>query len=187
MYCRAGQSSEEDMYNNESSGPAFEEFLDLLGERVRLKGWEKYRAQLDNKSELHSPPSTPSISCISLCRSAGIRRASVSHWKPEITPISPHVIWVMTEKRRSRCWLSPSFIPFRFQPGRDSLCFQLGDGDWFLSVSVSLFLCKRSRLHWNAFPLHALPGLRDHVSRVDHAALHGQQHAAGEMRISSEG
>uniref|UniRef100_A0A3B3VM96 Signal-induced proliferation-associated 1 n=1 Tax=Poecilia latipinna TaxID=48699 RepID=A0A3B3VM96_9TELE len=49
MYCRAGQSSEEDMYNNESSGPAFEEFLDLLGERVRLKGWEKYRAQLDNK------------------------------------------------------------------------------------------------------------------------------------------
>lgn len=52
MYCRAGQSSEEDMYNNESSGPAFEEFLDLLGDRVRLKGWEKYRAQLDNKSEL---------------------------------------------------------------------------------------------------------------------------------------
>uniref|UniRef100_A0A3Q3JV76 Rap-GAP domain-containing protein n=1 Tax=Monopterus albus TaxID=43700 RepID=A0A3Q3JV76_MONAL len=49
MYCRAGQSSEEDMYNNESSGPAFEEFLDLLGERVRLKGWEKYRAQLDNR------------------------------------------------------------------------------------------------------------------------------------------
>lgn len=54
MYCRAGQSSEEDMYNNESSGPAFEKFLDLLGERVRLKGWEKYRAQLDNKSELQT-------------------------------------------------------------------------------------------------------------------------------------
>lgn len=61
MYCRAGQSSEEDMYNNESSGPAFEEFLDLLGERVRLKGWEKYRAQLDNKSELkkHTPHHDP--------------------------------------------------------------------------------------------------------------------------------
>uniref|UniRef100_A0A1A8S7G4 Signal-induced proliferation-associated 1 n=2 Tax=Nothobranchius rachovii TaxID=451742 RepID=A0A1A8S7G4_9TELE len=51
MYCRAGQSSEEDMYNNESSGLAFEEFLDLLGERVRLKGWEKYRAQLDTKTD----------------------------------------------------------------------------------------------------------------------------------------
>lgn len=64
MYCRAGQSSEEDMYNNESSGPAFDEFLNLLGERVRLKGWEKYRAQLDNKSEkikahIHKETHTP--------------------------------------------------------------------------------------------------------------------------------
>ena len=47
------------MYNNESSGPAFEEFLDLLGERVRLKGWEKYRAQLDNKSEQKDMQHTP--------------------------------------------------------------------------------------------------------------------------------
>lgn len=40
------------MYNNETAGPAFEEFLDLLGQRVRLKGFSKYRAQLDNKSKL---------------------------------------------------------------------------------------------------------------------------------------
>uniref|UniRef100_A0A8C1IMY6 Signal-induced proliferation-associated 1 n=1 Tax=Cyprinus carpio TaxID=7962 RepID=A0A8C1IMY6_CYPCA len=39
------------MYNNESAGPEFDEFLDLLGERVRLKGWEKYRAQLDTKTD----------------------------------------------------------------------------------------------------------------------------------------
>lgn len=77
MYCRAGQSSEEDMYNNESSGPAFEEFLDLLGERVRLKGWEKYRAQLDNKSKLKTFATPGSIDCISPCRKAIIRRASV--------------------------------------------------------------------------------------------------------------
>ncbi|KAJ8348179.1 hypothetical protein SKAU_G00267680 [Synaphobranchus kaupii] len=51
MYCRAGQSSEEAMYNNESAGPAFEEFLDLLGERVRLQGFDKYRAQLDTKTD----------------------------------------------------------------------------------------------------------------------------------------
>ncbi|ELK05078.1 Signal-induced proliferation-associated 1-like protein 2 [Pteropus alecto] len=50
LYCRAGQSTEEEMYNNETAGPAFEEFLDLLGQRVRLKGFSKYRAQLDNKS-----------------------------------------------------------------------------------------------------------------------------------------
>ncbi|KAG9352001.1 hypothetical protein JZ751_023252 [Albula glossodonta] len=51
MYCKAGQSSEEDMYNNEMAGPAFDEFLDLLGERVRLQGFDKYRAQLDNKTD----------------------------------------------------------------------------------------------------------------------------------------
>ncbi|XP_051682248.1 signal-induced proliferation-associated 1-like protein 1 isoform X3 [Oryctolagus cuniculus] len=51
MYCKAGQSTEEEMYNNEAAGPAFEEFLQLLGERVRLKGFEKYRAQLDTKTD----------------------------------------------------------------------------------------------------------------------------------------
>eukprot|EP00069_Balaena_mysticetus_P021096 bmy_13314T0 len=54
LYCRAGQSTEEEMYNNETAGPAFEEFLDLLGQRVRLKGFSKYRAQLDNKSKLQT-------------------------------------------------------------------------------------------------------------------------------------
>ncbi|KAJ8341486.1 hypothetical protein SKAU_G00337770 [Synaphobranchus kaupii] len=51
MYCQAGQSSEEEMYNNEAAGPALEEFLQLLGERVRLKGFTKYRAQLDTKTD----------------------------------------------------------------------------------------------------------------------------------------
>ncbi|XP_018583187.2 signal-induced proliferation-associated 1-like protein 1 isoform X2 [Scleropages formosus] len=51
MYCQAGQSSEEEMYNNEAAGSALEEFLELLGERVRLKGFTKYRAQLDTKTD----------------------------------------------------------------------------------------------------------------------------------------
>uniref|UniRef100_A0A8C5GMF5 Signal induced proliferation associated 1 like 2 n=1 Tax=Gouania willdenowi TaxID=441366 RepID=A0A8C5GMF5_GOUWI len=51
LYCKAGQSTEEEMYNNESAGPALEEFLDLLGQRVRLKNFTKYRAQLDNKTD----------------------------------------------------------------------------------------------------------------------------------------
>uniref|UniRef100_A0A3P8YKJ9 Signal induced proliferation associated 1 like 2 n=1 Tax=Esox lucius TaxID=8010 RepID=A0A3P8YKJ9_ESOLU len=51
LYCRAGQSTEEEMYNNESASPAMEEFMELLGQRVRLKGFTKYRAQLDNKTD----------------------------------------------------------------------------------------------------------------------------------------
>lgn len=54
MYCRAGQSTEEEMYNNEMAGPAFEEFLQLLGDKVRLKGFSKYRAQLDTKSKYYT-------------------------------------------------------------------------------------------------------------------------------------
>lgn len=51
LYCRAGQSTEEDMYNNEDPGPAFMEFLEAVGKRVRLKGFENYKAGLDNKTD----------------------------------------------------------------------------------------------------------------------------------------
>lgn len=53
LYCRAGQGSEEEMYNNQEAGAAFMQFLTLLGDVVRLKGFESYRAQLDTKSEAH--------------------------------------------------------------------------------------------------------------------------------------
>lgn len=39
------------MYNNQEAGAAFTQFLTLLGDVVRLKGFESYRAQLDTKSE----------------------------------------------------------------------------------------------------------------------------------------
>lgn len=39
------------MYNNEEAGPAFDEFLSLIGEKVCLKGFTKYAAQLDVKSK----------------------------------------------------------------------------------------------------------------------------------------
>ncbi|XP_071486438.1 uncharacterized protein [Diadema antillarum] len=51
MYCKTGQSTEEEMYNNEHSSPAFDEFLESIGDKVRLKGFERYRAQLDNKTD----------------------------------------------------------------------------------------------------------------------------------------
>lgn len=51
LYCKAGQSTEEEFYNNEHSGPLFDEFLSCIGENVRLLGFEKYRGGLDNKSD----------------------------------------------------------------------------------------------------------------------------------------
>lgn len=49
MYCKKGQASEEEMYNNEEAGPAFQEFLETIGKKVRLNGFTKYKAGLDNK------------------------------------------------------------------------------------------------------------------------------------------
>ncbi|XP_050442454.1 signal-induced proliferation-associated 1-like protein 1 [Adelges cooleyi] len=51
MYCRAGQKTEEHMYNNEEAGLAFYQFMDSIAQRVRLKGFNKYRAGLDNKTD----------------------------------------------------------------------------------------------------------------------------------------
>ena len=51
IYCKKGQTTEEEMYNNESGSSGFDQFLDLLGDRVKMKGFTKYRAQLDNKSK----------------------------------------------------------------------------------------------------------------------------------------
>uniref|UniRef100_A0A8C0JC92 Signal-induced proliferation-associated 1 n=1 Tax=Chelonoidis abingdonii TaxID=106734 RepID=A0A8C0JC92_CHEAB len=51
LYCRAGQGSEEEMYNNEGAGPPFQEFLELLGQHIQLRGFTKYRAQLDTKTD----------------------------------------------------------------------------------------------------------------------------------------
>lgn len=51
LLCRAGQSTEEEMYNNEEATPAFTAFMELLGETVCLSGFNKYAAQLDTKTD----------------------------------------------------------------------------------------------------------------------------------------
>ena len=35
----------------ECGSPAFDEFLETLGQKVRMKGFNRYRAQLDHKSK----------------------------------------------------------------------------------------------------------------------------------------
>lgn len=41
-------------FHLETGSPAFDEFLAHLGQKVRMKGFTKYRAQLDNKGEYGS-------------------------------------------------------------------------------------------------------------------------------------
>ena len=51
LLCKAGQSTEEDMYNNKETTPAFDEFLKLLGDKVALRGFNNYRGVLDNAND----------------------------------------------------------------------------------------------------------------------------------------
>ncbi|ENN78428.1 hypothetical protein YQE_05105, partial [Dendroctonus ponderosae] len=61
MYCKAGQSSEEEMYNNEDAGPAFTEFLETIGKKVKLQGFDKYKAGLDTKGKSTFNQSTTTV------------------------------------------------------------------------------------------------------------------------------
>ena len=63
MYCRNGQQTEEEMYNNEEGGAAFNEFLELIGQKVRLKGFNKYKAGLCNKSKFILTTCPPIFIC----------------------------------------------------------------------------------------------------------------------------
>ncbi|XP_053959716.1 rap1 GTPase-activating protein 1 isoform X2 [Anastrepha ludens] len=47
LYQRYGQTTEEELFSNNNSSPAFEEFLDVLGQRIKLKDHRGYRGGLD--------------------------------------------------------------------------------------------------------------------------------------------
>ncbi|KAL9930890.1 rap GTPase activating protein 1 isoform 3-T5 [Glossina fuscipes fuscipes] len=47
LYQRFGQTTEEELFSNNNSSPAFEEFLDVLGRRIKLKDHKGYRGGLD--------------------------------------------------------------------------------------------------------------------------------------------
>ncbi|CAG5095244.1 Similar to GARNL3: GTPase-activating Rap/Ran-GAP domain-like protein 3 (Gallus gallus) [Cotesia congregata] len=52
IYAREGQTTDDEMLSNEKASPGFERFLEILGERIRLKGWDKYRGGLDVKGDM---------------------------------------------------------------------------------------------------------------------------------------
>lgn len=52
VYMKENQQTEEELFGNETHSKAFDDFLDLLGERVRLQGFNKYRAGLDSNNDL---------------------------------------------------------------------------------------------------------------------------------------
>ncbi|EEB14429.1 rap GTPase-activating protein, putative [Pediculus humanus corporis] len=52
LYVKEGQYTEEVILDNNDNSPLFEEFLQILGDRVRLKGFDKYKGGLDTVHDL---------------------------------------------------------------------------------------------------------------------------------------
>ncbi|XP_058447300.1 GTPase-activating Rap/Ran-GAP domain-like protein 3 isoform X3 [Malaya genurostris] len=52
VYMKAGQKLDDEMLSNEHGSSDFDEFLELLGEKIRLKDWERYRGGLDIKGDM---------------------------------------------------------------------------------------------------------------------------------------
>eukprot|EP01117_Protostelium_nocturnum_P002807 TRINITY_DN1372_c0_g1_i1.p1 TRINITY_DN1372_c0_g1~~TRINITY_DN1372_c0_g1_i1.p1 ORF type:complete len:1031 (-),score=350.05 TRINITY_DN1372_c0_g1_i1:10-3102(-) len=47
LLCKPGQTTETEMFNNAESDKHFEDFLDLMGEKIELKGFDGFRGGLD--------------------------------------------------------------------------------------------------------------------------------------------
>lgn len=52
IYAKHGQSTDDEMFGNESGSEEFENFLHVLGDTVDLKGWTGYRGGLDVKDNM---------------------------------------------------------------------------------------------------------------------------------------
>ncbi|XP_020294253.1 uncharacterized protein LOC109859929 isoform X2 [Pseudomyrmex gracilis] len=52
IYIQEGQYSEEEILDNNENSPLFEEFLQILGEKIRLKNFDKYKGGLDTVHDL---------------------------------------------------------------------------------------------------------------------------------------
>ncbi|XP_011642478.1 uncharacterized protein LOC105430558 [Pogonomyrmex barbatus] len=52
IYVQEGQYSEEEILDNNDNSSLFEEFLQILGDKIRLKGFDKYKGGLDTVHDL---------------------------------------------------------------------------------------------------------------------------------------
>jgi len=51
LYAREGQTTEEEMFSNEHGSAAFDEFLELMGDKINLQNFTGFNGGLDTKSD----------------------------------------------------------------------------------------------------------------------------------------
>ncbi|KAJ3224404.1 hypothetical protein HK099_008509, partial [Clydaea vesicula] len=50
LYCKSNQTTEEEIFGNEFGSQSYERFLEILGKRVKLKGFQGFKAGLDTEN-----------------------------------------------------------------------------------------------------------------------------------------
>jgi len=60
LLCKKGQNKEEQMFGNEDGDETYHRFLEILGEKVKMSGFNGYLAGLDNKTNTTGPYSIAS-------------------------------------------------------------------------------------------------------------------------------
>ncbi|XP_014661632.1 PREDICTED: GTPase-activating Rap/Ran-GAP domain-like protein 3 [Priapulus caudatus] len=50
VYAKAGQTSDDEFFSNENGSEEFKRFIDLLGGRITLRNWDRFKGGLDVKS-----------------------------------------------------------------------------------------------------------------------------------------
>ncbi|RZF36202.1 hypothetical protein LSTR_LSTR008528 [Laodelphax striatellus] len=61
LYTKPGQHTDDEMLSNEFGSPEWDQFISLLGDKITLKGWDKYRGGLDVKGDMTGKSSVYTI------------------------------------------------------------------------------------------------------------------------------
>lgn len=52
IYVKENQFTEEQILDNNDNSPLFDEFLQIMGDKIRLRGFDKYKGGLDTVHDL---------------------------------------------------------------------------------------------------------------------------------------
>lgn len=75
IFVRENQFSEEQILDNNENSPLFDEFLQLLGDKCRLRGFDKYKGGLDTVHDL-----TGNLNAYRRCMCILAKRPTPSCW-----------------------------------------------------------------------------------------------------------
>ena len=57
LLCKDNQRKEEEMFGNEFGSQYYDEFLNFIGEKITLSGWQQFAGGLDTKTGTTGTPS----------------------------------------------------------------------------------------------------------------------------------